>query len=681
MKRSIKTNSRLLSDILADYSNSFVAFTELINNAIQAKAKNIEISIAEVPQASVSDLVISAMTIRDNGHGVPESEFDKKILEIATNSKTGGKGIGRFAAFQLGETVSIETVAYDESKKKYTQVNVTLNESDLKKSVLNEAEINTIEKTLDKETKPYYSVTITNFHNKVTFEQNKKKKVHESLLPQNIANALFERYPNKIFNNDNFFKVNGKVLKKDDFIVGSPTKIKQNYVDKFGTKHEILYTYLNVKKSSADVKVFLTTENSGIQTVAHTFDFNADWLSPKVGAYFIYIESDLFTVDMFRNIDFDLDENTRHLKKNIKDTLTNFLNEKNKDFEDFTKTLKQDKFYPYLNGHATSKTKEIVFDKFAYLIEDKYLLLKNKEELRGVIYSLIDKSISNGKLEDVLKSIVSLNKENIDRFHNLLQYAPIENVIEFSEHVAIKNDFIDKLYELTYGDISKKLKERSELHKIIEKQLWIFGERYADTPSIKLHSDKNLENNLNKLRKQFLEYVPNKKDENLDSEIKGKAKTITDLFFYNEKLLDNESREIMVVELKAPKVKISKKEIGQVELYANQILKRTEFSKDNQYKVIIISSHLSDYADTELKNIVRPDLKNRFCYKQYNEGKVEVWIMTWMDIIDMNRKKLSYLGKVLQTTDKDTSESIEVDLKEIKNNKIKARMSTAAKAI
>jgi hypothetical protein len=55
--------------------------------------------------------------------------------------------------------------------------------------------------------------------------------------------------------------------------------------------------------------------------------------------------------------------------------------------------------------------------------------------------------------------------------------------------------------------------------------------------------------------------------------------------------------------------------------------------------------------------------------------------MTWMYIIDMNRKKLSYLGKVLQTTDKDTSESIEVDLKEIKNNKIKARMSTAAKAI
>jgi hypothetical protein len=137
----------------------------------------------------------------------------------------------------------------------------------------------------------------------------------------------------------------------------------------------------------------------------------------------------------------------------------------------------------------------------------------------------------------------------------------------------------------------------------------------------------------------------------------------------------------MIVELKAPRVKISKKEISQVELYANQILKKTEFSKDNQYKVIIISSHLSEYAETELENIVRPDPKNRFCYKQYNSGKVEVWIMTWMDIIDMNRKKLSYLGKVLQTSDKNTSESIEIDLKEIKNNKIKARMSTSNSAI
>lgn len=537
MKRSIKTNSRLVFDTLANYSNTFIAFTELINNSIQAKAKSIEITIDEVSQETVSDLIISSIIIKDNGHGVPESEFDKRILEIATDYKAGGKGIGRFSAFQLGNTIEIETVAYDEVKKKFTLMDVRFNENDLRKSSLGDTEINTTEKNLEQKANPYYKVTITNFHSLPVVELNKKKKVHENLLLKNLPDALFERYPNKIFNNEIQFKVNGKSLKKEDFIINEPDKIKQTYIDRLGKKHDIRYTYLNVKKSTNAVKVFLTIENSGIQTVAHTFDFSADWLSPKLGSYFIYIESDLFTVDMFRNIDFDLDENTRYLKKNIKETLTQYLNEKNKDFEDFTKNLKSDKFYPYLNGSASSKTKEIVFDKFAYLIEDKYLLLKNKEELRSVIYSLIDKSISNGKLEDVLKSIVTLNKENVDRFHNLLKITPIENVIEFSENVAIKNQFIDMLYELSYGEISKNLKERSELHKIIEKQLWIFGERYSDTPFIQLHSDKNLENNLNKLRQTYLEYNPTKKEDNLDVEIKGKAKTITDLFFYNEKSL------------------------------------------------------------------------------------------------------------------------------------------------
>lgn len=132
----------------------------------------------------------------------------------------------------------------------------------------------------------------------------------------------------------------------------------------------------------------------------------------------------------------------------------------------------------------------------------------------------------------------------------------------------------------------------------------------------------------------------------------------------------------MVIELKAPKVKIGQKEIKQVELYANQIVSKTEFSKNNQYKVILISSHLNEYAKTEISSSEKPDLKNKFCYKRYNGGQVEIWIMTWMDIIDMNRKKLSYLGNVLKSSDVNTSNNIENELKEIKNNRVKARLAT-----
>jgi hypothetical protein len=49
--------------------------------------------------------------------------------------------------------------------------------------------------------------------------------------------------------------------------------------------------------------------------------------------------------------------------------------------------------------------------------------------------------------------------------------------------------------------------------------------------------------------------------------------------------------------------------------------------------------------------------------------------MTWMDIIDMNRKKLSYLGKVSNSNDTNTSKQIQDVLEEINSEKVKSRLS------
>ena len=46
-------------------------------------------------------------------------------------------------------------------------------------------------------------------------------------------------------------------------------------------------------------------------------------------------------------------------------------------------------------------------------------------------------------------------------------------------------EFIEKL---TYSEISKHVKERKELHKFLEKMLWIFGEEFYNAPQ---NLDKN----------------------------------------------------------------------------------------------------------------------------------------------------------------------------------------------
>ena len=70
---------------------------------------------------------------------------------------------------------------------------------------------------------------------------------------------------------------------------------------------------------------------------------------------------------------------------------------------------------------------------------------------------------------------------------------------------------MDFLHELCYGEISKWLKERSQLHKIVEKQLWIFGEEYN-----LVTADKHFEKALSEYR-YILDGYKNKEEYELDS--------------------------------------------------------------------------------------------------------------------------------------------------------------------
>jgi signal transduction histidine kinase len=111
MKKKLTVHSRLLSTVLSKYSGTFSAFKELINNSIQAGAKEIQISLIPYPSEEVAYAYYKTIEVVDNGIGVSVHTFDDKILNIATDNKKGGKGIGRFAAFQIAKNISITTLA------------------------------------------------------------------------------------------------------------------------------------------------------------------------------------------------------------------------------------------------------------------------------------------------------------------------------------------------------------------------------------------------------------------------------------------------------------------------------------------------------------------------------------------------------------------------------------------
>ncbi len=674
VKKKITTNSRVVSDLLTKYRDTFQALTELINNSIQANARVVDINI-DYAGNNLSKSPINQIEIVDDGHGVHLDAFENTILEIGTTSKQSGQGIGRFSALQIGELMAIETTGYDQLKKEFTKTFFNLDSTALNNTKLTEIEFKVdYEKLKDTKTRTGYKVTIKNLHHNKQENVAKRNKLTEAFLEKNFKQSLFEHYPYQIFNDTVKFRVNGLELKKDDFINGRPSIKKVTYDDKKGASHETSFYFYQIKADLNKVKVFFQTDNSGLKSVAHEFTYSSDWYTDDLGTWFIYVESSIMNLDLFRNLDIETLGETQitAFKNFVKETINDFFKAKNKRFQKFIKSLESDNSYPYREKTPT-EIQETIFKEVAYLIEDEHHLIKKDLKIRGFVYSLLDKALVNGHIAEVFNEVLKLSDESMEKFHSLLQRTELENVVQFSSQVAEKLEFLDFLHELTYGDISKVLKERSQLHKIIENQLWLFGENYNGTPH--LWSDRKIGGIFEEIRKKFFDYEPSHEEENLiEMEQFDGLNDITDLYFTNEKVLDDDSKEFMVVELKSPKCAIGQKELNQIDKYAFAIENHDGLSSNKvRYKLILISSKLTPYAqskmDSSFKTHQIPHL-----YDVKIGKNIEVYVMKWSDLLEQNKRKLGYLSSQLKVKDKSVMEKFEKEYPELIDKKVSARL-------
>lgn len=673
VSKKITTNSRVIKDLLTKYTDTFAALKELINNSLQANSKNVDVNI-EYTTDVLTKSGITRIIVSDDGHGVSYSDFDNKILEIGTTAKKSGQGIGRFSSFQIGELMHIETVAYDEVVKKHSKTSFSIDTTDFRDAQLEQTEFKVDYEYLQKAANSYYKLTIENLHHNISQKPARKNLITQNFLPQNISQSIFENYPYEIFHDKVKFNVNGKVIKREDFLIDLPAKKSIQHTDKKGNEHEIKFYFYNIKSSLNKVKVFFQIDNAGIKSVAHEYTYSSDWYTPDLGTWFIYVESDFFNSDLFRNLDIESlgEEEVKGVKENIKNTINEFFKSRNKKFEKFLIELERDKYYPYKEESPASKAQEIIFKKAAYLIEEQHSLIKKNDSIRTFLYPLLDRSISNGDIEYIFRKILKMSDDNVQKFKTLLEKTDIEDVVHFTNLVANKIEFLQFLHELTYGEISTYLKERSQLHKILENELWVFGENYNGTPH--LWSDKKIGNILKELRDKHFNYVPTSEDGNLIN-TEGTPDDITDLFFLNEKVNDADEREIMVVELKAPKCAISEKELNQIDRYAFTIEEHSALPSNKvKYKLLLISSRLTKFARSKVKSRRESFPDNPFLYDRKSEKNIEVYVMEWAELIEQNKRKLGYLSNQLKIKDKTVNEKFETEYSELITEKISAQL-------
>lgn len=660
MKRKLTTNSRLVNDILATYINTYKALCELINNSIQADAKNIRLTIDYTDESIFSPIPVSRIVLRDDGYGVHINDIEAKLLDIGTASKKGGKGVGRFAAFQIGDKFTIETVGYSQDDKTWSHSILPLKSEDFRKeNDVRQVDIDTVEEVLDKKADTYYQITIENLYDVESGNLEQRKKLTKNFNRNNIKDSLFETYCLKIFNGDIKIYVNDERIDPKDYIIGEPERKLCDYIDKKGNSHRVEMDYIQIKGLDK-IRVYLTTQNAGVHENVVCFEYAAPWLSPNIGGWLIYYYAEEITSDVLRNADLEeMDEEFSSYRQFVKEKLNEFFKGKNRKYDEFVNSLRGDTYYPFKDGN-TSESQLLAFDKLAYMVEDKYGLLEKKDKARSILYPLVKRSISNGDFEVVLKSVLKLPDKSVKQFNELLGRSELEDVIEFSDKVSKKMQDLEFIEKLTISEISKHVKERSELHKFLTKMLWIFGEQYSNNTT--LLSDKNLENNIRQLSEDCMEYKASKKDDNINEAVKGSAKkNITDLFMYSERILDEEKREVLIVELKAPKVKISPKELGQARKYATQIAQSTYAPNDVNFIVLLVSSEINKEAQLEIPG----KEGNPYFLMSPKNSNVSVYVMRWADLIEKSRRRLQYLSSLLKTKDVDVVEKAMKEFPEV----------------
>ena len=682
VKMKMSTNPRLLNDVLTMYKSTFYALKELIDNSIQAKAKKIDIKLlpSSCSEDSINYKRIENIEIEDNGEGVPFSEFEGSIMKIATENKSEGKGVGRFGALQIGKQVKIETAAFDKAKGKYTHTSIEMTaENILSSKDLEKVEFPIETEETDQQCNPFYKVTISNLYQYLPEKIRKKNKLSEEFSDMaSFKQALFETYPFDVFEGRISFVVNGDELQREHFLLDTPRLIRKLLTCSDGKEHEIRLMLYRVNLKNSDISIYFQTESGGIKQSIAKYSYVSPWHTPDLGAWFVLVDSDLITPDMM--VDFaiaDFGNDAKGIQQTIKDAIDEFFKKDNRKFVSFVDRLQADKNYPYHQLTKNPSLEESLFNHTAYILELDQKLLESSSPARGVVYPMMKKLIEDGNVEFLYGEILKLSKESREKFTDLLELTDMDDIVEFSSSVARRTSFLDFLHGLCYGDVSKWLKERSQLHKIVAEQLWVFGEEYTETT--RLWSDTSLEHNLEELHKKYFNYEPTEEEENLIVDCKDKDRDITDLFFYNKKKTGNGRSEVMIVELKAPSCAIADKEISQIERYRKDIIESSAYPKDKvTYKIILISSRITDGAKIKLEGATTwLSEDDPFLYSTYTQHgyDIKLYVMDWEALIEKNKKKLAYLSESLPVKPEDVGEKFAREYPNLLDEKSRNRLN------
>lgn len=297
--------------------------------------------------------------------------------------------------------------------------------------------------------------------------------------------------------------------------------------------------------------------------------------------------------------------------------------------------------YPYKGEPASEpeRAERAVFDVVSGTLVPH--ISKSQKDARLTLALLRDAiRHDSDKLTTILHEVVSLNENDRNTLTQLLSETTLPAIIRSANLVANRHKFLAGLDHLLFDpQDSGQVGERDHLHRILEHELWIFGEGYH-----LMSSERSLTELLRNHLK--LEGLP---DKNAETVRRWDGKTGRTDLHLAARYKEYDRIQHLVVELKAPDILAGRKEVDQVEDYANAILSNSAFASDKTtWDFILVTTDYDDIVrrrikgeDSELGLYLAPD-------KEAGRPLVRAYVRRWRDLLDENQRRLEFVTSALE---------------------------------
>lgn len=292
--------------------------------------------------------------------------------------------------------------------------------------------------------------------------------------------------------------------------------------------------------------------------------------------------------------------------------------------------------YPYAGDPADEKERA-ERDTFDAVATTVFRHLPKSKGTRKTTFALL-RSVLAHEPSDVLRiadELFALSKQEREELNRLLERTTLSALIKASTAVADRIDFLSALEHLVFApEVKRRVRERDELHRILEDRCWVFGEEYA------LHvSDRNLSEVLAQhcrlLGRGALATEPVLREDGRPGRV--------DLMLSRAARHRKGERHHLVVELKRPGVVLGMAEFSQISSYAEAVMSDDRFRDPAVTWDFWLVGNAVDNALRQLAHQL-----DRIPGCAVSAPRFRIMVKTWGEIIEDCQERLRFHSAQLE---------------------------------